>query len=496
MFKNIIANYVSKIWGIISVFFFVPFYIDVLGIESYALINFYSVILAIMFFADGGLSATLNREIARSSDKKYLGNMLYTMEKVYSVICLFIIIIVSCSSFFIASNWLTSDTISLVDLRVYISLIGIIVAFQLFTSFYSSGLMGLEKQVLSNGIQILSGIFRSALVLIPLYFYPTLLTFFIWQVFVTILFFFITRYNLWKFIRTNIPYKFEKNILKTVGSFASGMMLMAIISSLNTQIDKLVISNILSLKDFGYYSLAGILAQAPVLIVTPIALSFLPRIIKYTASSDKIELSKLFHILSFVISVLSSSMAMVIFLFTKDFALIWTHDTQISETIGNVTKVLLIGGVFLSFQFMPYHLAIANGHTRTNTNLGVASIIFIVPALIFFVNHYGLLGATYTWLFLNMFAYFYLGYFIITKFLKSEFKRWLIKDTLFPLILNILLGVLFYFLTLNLPKGYYILLYSTIICLTSLVLNLLVFNFLNPQFRISYHRLLAYLKVD
>jgi O-antigen/teichoic acid export membrane protein len=37
--KNIIANYVGKIWGIISVFVFVPFYINILGIESYAVIN-------------------------------------------------------------------------------------------------------------------------------------------------------------------------------------------------------------------------------------------------------------------------------------------------------------------------------------------------------------------------------------------------------------------------------------------------------------------------
>ena len=92
MFKNIIANYIGKIWGIISVFLFVPFYIKLLGIESYAVINFYTVVLTIMYFADGGLSATLNREIARTTDKKYIGNMLFTIEKVYLAICLFIII--------------------------------------------------------------------------------------------------------------------------------------------------------------------------------------------------------------------------------------------------------------------------------------------------------------------------------------------------------------------------------------------------------------------
>lgn len=488
MFKNIIANYIGKIWGIISVFLFVPFYIKLLGIESYAVINFYTVVLTIMYFADGGLSATLNREIARTTDKKYIGNMLFTIEKVYLAICLFIIIIIFSCSGFIAANWLNSDTIAPEDLRIYISLMGVSVAFQLFTSLQSSGLMGLEKQVLSNGIQVSSSVFRSAIVLIPLYFYPTLLTFFIWHVSMNIIFFFITRYNLWKFIKTYMSYKFDKQVLKTVGRFAGGMMLMAIISSLNTQIDKLVISKILSLKEFGYYSLAGILSQVPVLIITPIAVAILPRMVKYSENTEKDKLIKLFHVNTFILSALATSGAMVLFLFTKDFLLIWTQDDLIANVIENVTKVLLIGGVFLSFQYMPYHLAIANGHTKTNVRLGIVAIICIIPSLIFCVKQFGLIGATYTWLSMNIFAYFYLGYFIISKFLKNEFKRWLINGTLIPLIIAILIGVISYYITMNLPKGYYIILYSIIIGLISLFLNLLVFNKMNFEYKINLRK--------
>jgi O-antigen/teichoic acid export membrane protein len=485
MFKNIISNYIGKIWGIISVFIFVPFYIKILGIESYAVINFYTVILTIMYFADGGLSSTLNREISRISDNLYIGRMLFTIERVYLIICASIIILIFSFSGVIANNWLNSNTISNNDLSIYISLMGISIAFQLFTTLQNSGLMGLEKQVLSNSIQISSSIFRSAIVLIPLYFYPTLLTFFIWQVFSNIIFFFITRFNLWKFIKVKTVYKFDYQILITVGRFAGGMMLMAIISSLNTQIDKLVISKILSLREFGYYSLAGILSQAPVLIITPIAVAILPRMVKYSASSDKENLKKLFHVNTFVLSALATSGAMVLFLFTRDFILIWTHNILITNAIENVTKVLLIGGVFLSFQYMPYHLAIANGHTKTNVRLGIVAIICIIPTLIFFVKQYGLIGATYTWLIMNIFAYFYLGYFIISKFMKNEFKRWLINGTLIPLLISLLMGFVGYVLTLNLQKGYYVILYSVIIGVITLSFNFFVFNKMNTDYKIN-----------
>jgi O-antigen/teichoic acid export membrane protein len=491
MIKNVLANYVGRIWGIISVFFFLPFYIKILGIEAYAVINFYTVILTIMYFADGGLSATLNREIARSSDKQYIGNMLYTIEKVYLVICSLIIIIIFSFSNIIASNWLNANTISIENLSLYISLMGVSVAFQLFTTLENSGLMGLEKQVLSNGIQISSSFFRSALVLIPLYFYPTLCTFFTWQVSMNILFFFVTRYNLWKFVKTNMVYSFDLQILKTVGRFAGGMMLMAIIASLNTQIDKLVISKILSLKEFGYYSLASVLSQVPVLIVTPIAFAILPKMVKYSENFEINKLFKLFHINSFILSVLATSGGLVIFLFTKDIVLIWTQNSIIANKIDYVTKVLLIGGVFLSFQYMPYHLAIANGHTKTNLIFSIVAIIFIIPLLFFLVKQYGLIGATITWLVFNFIAYFYLGFHLINKFLKYEFKKWLINDTLIPLMISILIGIISYYICAELPKGYYIIFYSVIIGLISMFVNLMIFNKMNQEYKINIRQIIV-----
>ncbi len=483
MYKNIIANYIGKFWGIISVFIFIPFYIKILGLESYAVINFYTVILTIMYFADGGLSATLNREIARTDDKQYLGNMLFTIERLYLGICLFIILFVTSFSGFIADNWLSSQTILSADLKTYIFLMGISIAFQLFTTLESSGLMGLEKQVLSNGIQVSSSIFRSAIVLIPLYFYPTLLTFFLWQTSINIIFFFITRYNLWKYVKSDFLYNFDKQILKTVGKFAGGMMLMAIISSLNTQIDKLVISKLLSLKEFGYYSLSGVLAQVPVLMITPIAVAILPRMVKYSETRDTENLKKLFHVNSFILSALATSIALVLFLFTKDFLLIWTNNAIIANTIENITKMLLLGGVFLSFQIMPYYLAIANGHTTTNVKLGVVSLLLIIPALLLLVKYKGLIGATFTWLIFNVLAYFYLGYFIIYKFLKNEFKKWLTNDTILPLLINVCIGITAYYATKNLPKGLYVLFYSVVIGLISLSINLFVFIKIYPNYK-------------
>ena len=476
MVKNIIANYIGKVWGIVSVFFFAPFYIKILGIEAYGVINFYSVILTIMYFADAGLSLTLNREMSRSDDKIYLGDMLFTIERLYTAICLLIFVFITLFSKIIAENLINSQTIPSEDLRIYIIIMGLSVGFQLFTTLENSGLWGLEKQVLSNGIQVVSGIFRSAIILIPLSFYPSLMTFFIWQAIINIIFFFVARYNLWRLIKTNSSPKFDVNILKSVGRFAGGMMFMAILSSLSSQIDKLVIVKMLSLKQFGYYSLAGVLSQVPVIIISPILLAILPKMVKLSEMKNKEKLKKLFHIYSFILSSVATSGALVIFLFTKDFILIWTHDVNIANTIEYVTKILLIGGVFLSFQYMPYHLAIANGHTKTSIWFNILSLIIIIPVIFFFVFKFGLIGATFSWLISNIIAFLYLGYILINKFLLHEFNRWLFYDTIIPLLITFGIGFASYYITNTLPKGYYVLIYSVIIGLISLFINLFVYS--------------------
>lgn len=485
MFKNIIANYIGRFWGLLSVSIFIPQYIKLLGIESFAVINFYTVISTVLYFADGGLSATLNREVAKTNDKNYISNLLFTIERFYFFICSIIILGISLSSGLISTHWLNSDAIPKNELVKFIILMSFNVSLQLFISLENSGLMGLEKQVLANTIQVIGNILKSGLVLVPLYFFPSLQIFFLWQILINLIVLIVTRFYLWSFIKANSRRQFDFKILKAVGGFAIGMMVMALISSVNSQIDKIIVSKILSLKNFGYYSLAGVLAQLPVIVVSPIAVTILPRLIKYSTIEDKTSLIRLFHQNSFIISVVSSTIALVLFLFTEDFVFIWTKNFQISVAINNVSKILLIGSVFLSFQYMPYHLAIANGHTKTNLKIGIAVALLIIPATVYSVKKFGLIGAGIPWLVMNLIAYLYLGYFLLNKFLNSEICRWFYSGTLIPLLLTAIVGITAFSITSHLKKGIFIIGYSIVIGIINILINYIAYNLMNSRYKIS-----------
>src|ERR1700677_4691206 len=88
--RNIFANMIARVWGVISVYLFVPLYLKFLGIEAYGLVGFYSTLLGVLAFADMGFTATLTREMARLSVRKDSMAEMRELVRTYESIYLFI----------------------------------------------------------------------------------------------------------------------------------------------------------------------------------------------------------------------------------------------------------------------------------------------------------------------------------------------------------------------------------------------------------------------
>ena len=135
LLKNIIANVIGKLWSFVSIFLFIPLYVKILGIESYSIIAFYTVLQTFLTLVDVGLAATLNREFAKTTTSiSYKANLLRTFEYIYILLAG---IICCCTFIFarqIASEFLNADTISTDNLTDYIRLMGLIVGCNIFVS--------------------------------------------------------------------------------------------------------------------------------------------------------------------------------------------------------------------------------------------------------------------------------------------------------------------------------------------------------------------------
>ena len=265
--RNIIANTIARIWGFISVYLFVPLYLKFLGIEAYGLVGFYSTLIGVLAFADMGFTATLNREMARLSVRKdstqKMRDLLRTYESTYLFISSVLAVTIWTLAPMIAKHWLRSKVLQPHEMATAIRLMGVAIALQLPSGLYIGGLMGLQRQVLANTLQISWGIFRGlGAVLVLWLLSSTIFAFFLWQLVANALYYVAARQTLWHALPSspNEP-RFRWFVFRDTWRYAAGMAGMAVLSTVLCQTDKIVVSKMLPLEMLGYYTLAGVLAS-------------------------------------------------------------------------------------------------------------------------------------------------------------------------------------------------------------------------------------------
>ena len=445
---NIIANFFGRLWGIASNFFFIPLYIHYLGFDSYSVISFTLVIAGLMAVLDAGLTATLSRELARKDvckEDKY--QIFKTLESSYFVVVVLCVFIVFSLSSVIAEKWLNLNTFNPDQVSYFIKIMSFDIAFQLLLRFYLGGMLGIEKQVKANLYQVGWGVLRNGMVLIIIMFSPSLESFFYWQVFSTIFVTLLLKLSVEKELVGSYVFiffsKIDRKIFKKVWRFAMGMMLISFISALNTQMDKILISKLLPISSLGHYMLAVSVATGILVLVSPIATAVLPRFTAQYSSGKNNEAILLFSKASTFVSIVVFAVMSNMIFFSKEILWAWTGDMDLSIQASLALPYLAIAMSMLALQFLPFHIAIANGYTKLNNQMGILTLIFIIPIHWILSPRWGVIGAALTFLITQLLSWFIYVYYINKKFLKVKISDIYLKQMLVPLVLTIVITYLF-----------------------------------------------------
>ena len=440
--QNIIANITARTWGFISVYLFVPLYLKFLGIEAYGLVGFYSTLLGVLAFADMGFTATLNREMARLSVRKdsagEMRDLLRTYESAYLCISSVLAIMIWALAPLIAEHWLHSKVLQPHEMAAAIRLMGISIALQLPSGLYIGGLMGLQRQVRANSLQIAWGVLRGVGAVLVLWLLsPTIFAFALWQLISNAVYGFFARLSLWRALSPGPaqPHpRFKWQVFRDTWRYAAGMAGMAVVSTLLTQTDKLAVSKMLPLEMLGYYTLAGALASAPLMLASPIASAVFPRLTGLVEIEDRIGLVRLYHRTCELVAVAIIPAGLTLALFAGDFILAWTGSAAVAQRAGLVASLLLVGQLIQAITVVPFYVALAHGNVKLNLQIGVSSVILITPLLIYLITRYGVVGAGISWLVMNLCTLPPYMYFLHRRFLPGELRRWYLRSVGLPFL--------------------------------------------------------------
>ena len=417
---------------------FVPIYISNLGVESYGLIGIFVSLQAWLGMLDMGMSATLNREMARFSAGEHtaqsIRNLLRSVEVVYIAIVLLISTIVWRAAPWIASDWLNVQKLPLDAVINAMQITGLVVALRMMEGLYRGVLQGLQLQVWFNGANSILATLRWGGAAIAVWHTPTIVMFFYWQMFAS----FLGTIVLAVKVYSNLPVArnggaFQVDELLKVWRFSGGLIAITFLALLLTQVDKILLSKLLSLEAFGLYTLATTLVSALYMLVYPISNAFYPQFVQLHAQDNKEMIADSYHKGCQLISLLVIPPAVVLAFFSEPVLRLWTQNADTAVRVAPIVVPLILGTLFNGLMTLPYMMQLAYGWTGLTIRVNIVAVSILIPALLTVVPKYGPVGAAYLWLFLNVGYVFIAVHFMHLRILPHEKWRWYIDDIVIPL---------------------------------------------------------------
>lgn len=412
---------------------FVPFYIKLMGVESYGLVGVFTSLTMLLSMLDLGLSQSMNREMARlsanSEAAQRTGTVVRTLEVIYWSVALVVAALILSVSHFIAYHWLNPQHLSRETLQGALWIIALVIGARWPVSLYMGGLNGLQRQVLLNKLAATFATLQGLGALGVLWFIePSVRAFFMWQALVALLQVLVLRQALWRSLPRDAERKFRKDALREIWRFAAGMTGITLLATILTQADELILSRMLTLSEFGYYAFATTLATIVFKIVGPIFSAFLPRLTELVYKEDEQALVKTYHQACQLMAVAILPVALIAALFAPNILTLWVRSPDIVHHASILLSLLVIGNALNGLVTMPYALQLANGWTKLAFYQNIIAVILLVPAIYWAALGWEAAGAAAMWIVLNA-GYVLFSMPIMHRFLFPQEKwSWYVND--------------------------------------------------------------------
>jgi O-antigen/teichoic acid export membrane protein len=195
-----------------------------------------------------------------------------------------------------------------------------------------------------------------------------------------------------------------------------------------TQTDKLVLSKLLPLSDYAYFTLAVLVASGVSIVSGPISGALLPRLTKLSAQKDDRALLELYRKATQFVNIIATSVALVLACFAEQVLWAWTGDASIAHRAAPILTLYALGNGVLALAAFPYYLQFAKGDLKLHLVGNALFVILLIPGVILAAAHFGAPGAGYVWLIANTIYFLCWVPKIHQRFAKGLHSQWLVGD--------------------------------------------------------------------
>ncbi|MDZ4150480.1 oligosaccharide flippase family protein, partial [Methylicorpusculum sp.] len=308
---------------------------------------------------------------------------------------------------------------------------------------YQGALIGAQRVTVASAINMAMVTIGSVgAVMVLAFVSPTIEAFFIWQAGVGLVYAITMRAAAWQIIGKTKQNIFEVDELKRIWRFTAGMSAISLTGLVFTQLDKVILSKMLGLEEFGHYMLATMVVSGLSLLVAPVYNVVYPRFSVLVATGEMEKLTDLYRSGTRLLATLLFPLAMLLSVFAEELVLAWIGNPALALSVAPVISLMAIGSALHGVMYFPYALQLASGMTRLPLTINAILMVLLVPLLISFTSKYGAIGGAMAWLTLHVLYLLFGTWLTHRRLLKGIGAIWLIQDVGVPLMLSILVGQL------------------------------------------------------
>ncbi len=432
---NAVANYIGLGYTTIIGIAVFPLYLQFLGPEAFGLVGFFILLQSWMQLLDMGMSPMLSRQAAKARGHALefieLKRLLRSLEIIFFMLSLAVVISISAGSEWITTNWLNVSSLSFTDVKTCTMLIRAVIGLRFFSSLYRSGIQGMENQVWLNIANVVLATARFVGALIILQFITQdIVSFFVYQLLISAVELVVLStmfYHsmpptdklglniFWRTLWPNLP-------------FAGGLAYSATIWILLTQLDKMVLSNVLPLSEYGYFALVAIVATGITQSSGPISQAILPRMTYLLSQDNNKDMLTLYRKSTQLMAVIVLPLTGIITLFSTELLFAWTGNRNASDWAGPILFWFALGNGILAISAFQYYLQFAHGKLRIHVIYNTILAIIQIPVIIYVAFKYGALAVAQAWFTLRLITFILWTPIVHHILAPGLHLPWLLKD--------------------------------------------------------------------
>lgn len=396
LLRNSLAHLVARVVALGAGIIAIPLVTLTLGTEALGLVGVYATLQAVLGFFDLGLPVTVNHRLAimigRKSAPSHQAAVVRALEILFWGLAALFLIIALAIHEPLAASWLRVTALPHATVESALVLMIFAVAVRFPVTFYSNVLFAYDRHIYPNAITAISAVIRTLTALGALVFFRVgIVGYFTIQLIgsaaeVALLGAGVLLMQPVRWVRPRLE------TLREIGSMAGWLTLISVSIVALTQIDKIILSKLLNLSDFGFYVAGYTYAAGLAALSYPVGNAVFPQLTR-SLHGDRGAAAWLVRAATELTILILVPMGCVLIAQPAPVLQLLFLIKPAPATLGDILPLMILGGLAQAFVTLPHLFQVAAGRLAAMASINGALLIPFATLVFFGTRSGGIYGA-------------------------------------------------------------------------------------------------------